>query len=324
MEQALRDVRLQDARIKSSRSDKEARKSVDAHVVVKNSRFEIPVPLKTGVVAIPDNMAVAKNRLENLKNKALKVTDLREFLTKCFCELQELNYIKRVDDSEMLETLVWYLSYFVTSQAKKRIVYSGKAAFEGVCINDFIETGPDLLNSLADILARFRLGKFAMMADLTKCFFQIGVPAEQRDLFCILWFDKNDVRKGNMVTYRFTRHPWGVKSSPFIASSAIQKTLDDNTTGASDLNLDTIRKNIYIDDLIFSVDSLDEAQIIANEAIDLFDNRGFKLVKWSANKIAVPVLAKFEKEVLISGMRELDLSIEHDNDLPETKALGCV
>ena len=23
-------------------------------------------------------------------------------------------------------------------------------------------------------------------------------------------------------------------------------------------------------------------------------------------------------------MRELDLSIEHDNDLPETKALGCV
>ena len=75
---------------------------------------------------------------------------------------------------------------------------------------------------------------------------------------------------------------------------------------------------------MFSVDILNEAKIIANEAIDLFDSRGFKLVKWSANKNAVPVLAKFEKEVLISGMRELDLSIEHDNDLPETKALGCV
>ena len=72
-----------------------------------------------------------------------------------------------------------------------------KAAFNVVYINDFIETGPDLLNPLADILARFRLGKFAMMADLTKCFFQISVPAEQRDLFCILWFDKNDVREGN-------------------------------------------------------------------------------------------------------------------------------
>ena len=107
---------------------------------------------------------------------------------------------------------------------------------------------------------------------------------------------------------RFTRHPWGVKSSPFIASFGIQKTLDDNTTGASDLTLDTICKNIYMDDLMFSVDSLDEAKIIANEAIDLFDSRDFKLVKWSANKNAVSVLAKFEKEVLISGMRELDLS----------------
>ena len=82
-----------------------------------------------------------------------------------------------------------------------------------------------------------------------------------------------------MVTYRFTRHPWGVKSSSFIASFAIQKTLDDNATGASDLTLDTIRKNIYMDDLMLSVDSLDEAKIIANEAIDLFDSRGFKLVK---------------------------------------------
>ena len=320
MEQALRDVTLQDAKIESSRSDKEKRKFVEAHVVVKDSRFEIPVPLKTGVVAIPDNMAVAKNRLENLKKKALKDTDLREFLTECFCELQELNYIERV----MFETPVWYFPYFVASQAKKRIVYDGKAAFKGVCINDFIETGPDLLNPLADILARFQLGKFAMMADLTKCFFQIGVPAEQCDLFHILWFDKNDVREGNVVTYRFTRHPWGVKSSPFIASFSIQKTLDDNTTCTSDLTLDAIRKNIYMDDLMFSVDSLDEAKIIANEAIDLFDSRGFKLVKWSANKNAVPVLAKFEKEVLISGMRELDLSIEHDNDLFETKALGYV
>ena len=81
------DVALQDARIESSRSDKEARKFVEAHVVVKDSRFEISVPLKTG-----DNMAVAKNRLENLKKKALKDTDLREFLTECFCELQKLNY----------------------------------------------------------------------------------------------------------------------------------------------------------------------------------------------------------------------------------------
>ena len=136
------------------------------------------------------------------------------------------------------------LPYFVTSPAKKRIVYDGRAEFDGVCVNEFIETGPDLLNSLADILARFRLGKFGMMADLTKCFFQIGLREDQRDLFRILWFDNNDIGQGKVVKFRFTRHPWGVKSSPFIASFAIQKTLEDNATGASDLTRDTIRENI--------------------------------------------------------------------------------
>ena len=51
----------------------------------------------------------------------------------------------------MILTSVWYLPYFVTSQAKKRILYDGKAAFKAVYINDFIETGPDMLNPLADI-----------------------------------------------------------------------------------------------------------------------------------------------------------------------------
>ena len=106
MEQVLRDVTLQDAKIESSRIDKEAEKFVKAHLVVKNSRFEISVSLKTGVVAIPDNMAVAKICLENLKKKALKNINFCEFLTECFCELQELNYIERVDNSAVFETPV--------------------------------------------------------------------------------------------------------------------------------------------------------------------------------------------------------------------------
>ena len=64
LEQALRDVTLQDAKIESSRSDKEARKFVKAHLVVKDSRYEIPIPLKIGVLAIPDNMAAAKKSFE--------------------------------------------------------------------------------------------------------------------------------------------------------------------------------------------------------------------------------------------------------------------
>ena len=79
-----------------------------------------------------------------------------------------------------------------------------------------------------------------------------------------------------------------------------------------------------MDDLIFSVDSLDDAKTIAHEAIELFDSRDFKLGKWSANRHSVPILAELDKEILVSNMRELDLSLDNGNDLPDAKALGCV
>ena len=108
-----------------------------------------------------------------------------DFLIWLFREL-DLNYNEPVNDKEVLGKPMWYLPYFVTSQAKNRIVYDGRAEFKGVCINDFIETVPDLLTSLANILAKFLLGKYGKMADLTKCFFQMDLPPDQRDLFCIL------------------------------------------------------------------------------------------------------------------------------------------
>ena len=62
----------------------------------------------------------------------------------------------------------WYLPYSVTSQAKKCIVYDGKSEYKGVCVNDVIMTGPDLLNPLVYVFARLRKDKYTSMADITK------------------------------------------------------------------------------------------------------------------------------------------------------------
>ena len=77
----MKDVTLQDAEIDCSRSDKEARQLVESNVIVKDSRFEIPVPLKEGVEALPNNLAVAQSRLEILRKEAMKDDDLDVFLT---------------------------------------------------------------------------------------------------------------------------------------------------------------------------------------------------------------------------------------------------
>ena len=71
------------------------------------------------------------------------------------------------------------------------------------------------------------------------------------------------------------------------------------------------------------VDRLKDAQKIADKAINLFRNRGFKLVKWSANKEAKIVLSSLENDLLAASIRDLDL-LADDTSLPSAKTLGCV
>ena len=61
---------LEDAELDDSRSDKETKKFVDEQTGVKNSRYELRIPLKTGIEKLPDNRIMAEKRLYNLKKLA--------------------------------------------------------------------------------------------------------------------------------------------------------------------------------------------------------------------------------------------------------------
>ena len=108
----------------------------------------------------------------SLRKKVIGDNALFEFIKTSFIEIQENAYIEKVPPS-VCDNSVWYLLYFVTCQVKKRIIYDGSATFDAICINDYLSSGPHTLNHLSDILARFRVGKFAFTADITKCFFQV-------------------------------------------------------------------------------------------------------------------------------------------------------
>ena len=82
---------------------------------------------------------------------------------------------------------MWYLPYFVTKTTKPRVVYDGSAVFDGMSLNQVVLAGENLLNNLVEVLFRFRLGKFARVADLSKCFFEVKIPPDQRDLFRLIW-----------------------------------------------------------------------------------------------------------------------------------------
>ena len=91
--------------------------------------------------------------------------------------------------------------------------------------------------------------------------------------------------------YRFTRHVWGVNSSPYIALLAIKCLVSENITNASPSTLSAILQCRYMDDLLLSSDSLVELETIARESRLLFESKGFTLRKWALNNAAKSILS---------------------------------
>ena len=303
-----------------SLSDRKAQRMVEDNIEVCENRYRIPVPLKEHAINLPNNFELAAKRLDFLRKRMTKNPDIADKVIQSMKELKQSGYI--VPAGAERKRLLNYLPYFLTEQTKPRVVYDGSATWSKQCVNDVIYSGPDGLNVLSHVFARFRMGKYALMADLSKCFLQILLPEEQQDLFRILWYKEDDITKGEIEEFKFTRHVWGVISSPYIACRAMRKVTEENPTQASTLTVKAIQRSMYMDDFLVSSDTLEDAEVIASESINLFKSRGFQLVKWSANKAAKSVIAELDEGNLAPVIRTIDLT--KDDPLPNFKAVGCI
>ena len=157
--------------------------------------------------------------------KALKDAGLKRILANTFHELIDKRWLVPVVDSDFDHDKCWCLPFFVSKQDKPRVVLDGAATYQSLSLNDAVFSGVNLLNGLVGVFNRFRLGRFACMANLSKCFFQVALPREQQDWFRLVWFKDNEINIGKTQIYRFTRHVWGINSSPYIAVFAIERLI---------------------------------------------------------------------------------------------------
>ena len=268
---------------------------MEPHLKVVNKRYEIRVPLKTHVVSrLPNNLTGTLERTKSLRRKALKDPKLKLTLTETFQELVHEGWLVPLKDGTCNDRS-WYLLFFVTKQNKPRVVFDRAATYGGVALNDAVFAGTNLLNSLVNVLIRFRLAKFACMADLSKRYFQISLPESQQDLFRLIWYANNDLDRGEIQSYRFTRHVWRINSSAYIALLATEHLILENSTAASQLTLSMVENNRYMDDMLMTSDSSTDLEMITRESMSLFESRGFKLRKWVANGLSKSILSNIPR-----------------------------
>ena len=266
---------------------------------------------------LPDNYENALKRTLALRTKAMRNPDLY-VLNDTFTELIAVGWMEPVGTCPV-EILVSYLPFFVTRTDKPRVVYDGVAMINGMSLNQIVLAGENLLNNLVEVLIRFRLGSYACVADVSKCFFQVGIPNDQQNLFRIVWFKNNDLDKGEPLIFKFTRHVWEINSSPYVALLALKRLVFDNPVNVSELTLNVLQNNRYMDDILFASDNLSELEVIADESVKLFESRGIELRKWVANFHAKSILKRISSKDLAQCLKKIDLGAQ---PLPDAKALG--
>ena len=142
----------------------------------------------------------------------------------------------------------------------------------GISLNNQCYQGPDLNNKLIDVLLRFRLYKYAIMADVEAMYLQVKIPPKDRNALRFLW----DVN-GQTRHFRMTSHLFGGVWCASSSTYALRRTVDD--AGASRLVEDTVKRGFYVDDMLKSVHDVGDVSDVMHGTKQVLSYGGFNLTK---------------------------------------------
>ena len=260
--------------------------------------YETGLPWKGGHPPIPTNEQGSLRRLESLQRK-LKRQGIEEDYGKIIEEQKEEGVVETAD--EEAQGVEYYIPHkpVVREEAettKIRIVYdaSAKAYPEAASWNDCLNTGPSIQNKLWNVLVRARAHPVAVHGDLKKAFLQVRIKKQDRDAMRFHWKEKEN---SEVETLRFTRALFGLVSSPFLLGGVLESHLT-NWESRKPETVAEVRKCLYVDDLVSGGATLEEANELKKNSIEIFEDASFTLHKWHSNA------AVLEDPTCISSERE--------------------
>ena len=253
-----------------------------------DGRYEVSLPWKDscGGRQLMNNEKLAKKRLDSLSRKLAKDTVLKKRYDEALEEMEVNGVIEEVPPAEFVSP---YPTFYMPHRpiikesrvtTKIRPVFDASAAGKnGVSLNDCLETGPSMIPNLVSILIRFRRWLVALTADITKAFLQVKVCRPDRDVHRFFWEQDGRVR-----VMRFTRVPFGNKSSPFLLNATVQHHLSQFPPTRV---VEELKANMYVDDWITGADSDEEGCSMLEEATEIMNRASMPLAKWESNSEVV-------------------------------------
>ena len=159
---------------------------------------------------------------------------------------------------------------------KVRMVFDCAAKYGGMSLNSECFQGPDICNKLLHVLLRFRRYEYAITADVHAMYLQVRIPEVDRDCLRFLWQHSGT---DDIVEYRMTSHLFGGVWCASSSTYALRRTLYD--FDANDSVRYAVSKAMYVNDLLTSLSTRDEAVSLVTDVNDTLMKGGFNLTVYS-------------------------------------------
>lgn len=213
--------------------------------------------------------------------------ELKKLVDDFIQEYIDLSHMEEVPPSQQRDESgkVSYIPYLsvIRKEAittKLRVVFNASSpTSNGVALNDIMYPGPKLQNSIFDILCRQRQFKWVYFSDIAKMYRQILLRPEDRDMFRIV-YRKN--KNSPFKEYRMTTVTYGVGAAPWQALRTLIQVADGNAPDESMKEI--IKTSMYIDDLAFGGDSVEECQQQIKRIDETIASGQMQLTKWASNE----------------------------------------
>ena len=248
----------------------------------ENGQYWVRLPWRSDAPPLPSHFGLAMARLRN-QRRWLQNQNLLQVYHDLILEMMDADFIEKVSDYKSQESVHYLPHSSVTKDSVTtpiRIVFDASARLgQGPSLNDCLLTGPTLTGHIVETILRFRVGKYAYSADISKAFLRIGLQPEDRDYTRFLWFQDPFNAKPDVVAYRFKSVLFGACCSPFL----LQATIDYHLQKSDDPLAEVLRKSFYVDNLQGGSDNGQTLCALYESANRLLQQANMPLRMWVSN-----------------------------------------
>lgn len=234
---------------------------------------------------LKNNVKVAVARLKTTENRLRKLDT--EYAQKYHNEIKDMverGVARKLSEKEIqaYREPVHYIHHHEVLKPESastpvRIVFNSSASYMGQKLNDFWAKGPVILNNMLGVLLRFRHERIAITGDISKMYHSVKLSTVDQHTHRFLWRDLDNNRPPDH--YVLTAVTFGDRPSGTIAMLALRHTVEKFGKEYPEV-YDMIVNNTYVDDILYSTDSVENAFNLMQRAEHVLALGNFHMKHW--------------------------------------------